>query len=109
MLKCAMCFQIKPLSDYYEAMGSRGKQYACKKCSSEYHKEWRSRQKAAPQSKFPTSKFCPDCNQDKPISQFGKKSSNKDKKNDYCKPCWAVRCKIAIRKANERRLNAKKI
>lgn len=91
MLKCSQCFQEKALSEFYDAGTSRGKQYMCIPCYKEYFKVWIEEKKAKPQTEFPQSKICLDCKVEKPISQFGKRSSNKDKKNIYCIPCARLR------------------
>lgn len=101
MLKCSVCFQEKSLSDFHESSNNRGKQYMCIPCYSAYFKNWRELRKNSPQTEFPQAKTCRDCHKEKPISQFGKRSQNKDKKNDYCIPCWRVRTKSSLRKHYE--------
>ena len=93
-----MCFTDKPLSEFYDANTKRGKQYMCIPCYKTYFKEWRLQRKTANQADFPQSKTCLQCHVEKPISQFGKRSISKDKKNDYCVPCWRIKTKESLRK-----------
>ena len=93
-----MCFQEKQLSEFHESSNSRGKQYTCKSCTKSYFDNWRKTRIEASQTEFPQSKTCKECHVEKPISQFGKRSSNKDKKNDYCIQCWRIKTQKALKK-----------
>jgi RNase P subunit RPR2 len=108
MKKCSSCFQDKLLTEFNNS-NARGKQSMCKSCYSAYFKAWRARRTAEQPKEVPTSKTCLDCGLDKPISQFGKRSTSADKKNIYCKECWVVRIRRSQMKARTRKLNAKAI
>lgn len=89
----------KPVNEFYNANNnSLGKQYMCIVCYKAYFKAWRASRSEAKQAVHVESKVCPDCRLEKPISQFGKRSSSLDKHNLYCKPCWRVRTKKAQQK-----------
>ena len=105
MKTCSSCKQEKPLDEYYNANNKRNKQSMCILCYKGYLKAWRESRKAQPQSVIVTSKVCNDCGLEKPSSQFGKRSINLDKKNDYCKPCWSERSIRAQKRAKERLRN----
>lgn len=99
MRKCNNCMQLKPLTDFYNDNSNKdGKQYMCIVCYKAYFKAWRASRSEAKQSVHVQSKVCFDCRSEKPISQFGKRSSSLDKHNSYCKECWRVRTKVAQRK-----------
>jgi hypothetical protein len=38
-------------------------------------------------------KFCPDCQTEKPLSEFSSDKAKKDKHSAYCKPCSRARAK----------------
>jgi len=106
MLRCNQCMQDKLVTEFYNANNNkRGTQYMCIECYKTYFKSWREIRTEKPQSQYPQSKRCLDCKRDKPISQFGKRSSSLDKHNQYCKPCWNIRTKIAQKKSRAKKLN----
>lgn len=97
----------KPVSEFYNANNnSTGKQYMCIVCYKAYFKAWRASRSEAKQSVDVQSKVCLDCKAEKPISQFGKRSSSLDKHNSYCKPCWRVRTKEAQKRHLAKAKNA---
>jgi hypothetical protein len=99
MKTCAKCTQTKPLDDFYNfKKNSDGKQQYCKECQKAISKAYAAYRKALDKQVEVNSKVCLDCGLEKPSSQFGKKSFNLDKLNDYCKPCWSVRIKAAKRR-----------
>ena len=73
-------------------------QAACKDCKNAYSRGYTRARTAAEQSVVVDAKVCKDCGLEKPISQFGKRSISKDKKNDYCVPCWRIKTKESLRK-----------
>ncbi len=99
MIRCSNCKTEKPISEYYNANNTKyGKQGMCIPCYKAYFKAWRASRNDKPQSVHVDSKVCLDCGLERPISQFGKKSTSLDKHNIYCKECWRQRCKGAQRK-----------
>lgn len=98
MKKCNQCFVEKPLLEFNNSSTSKdGKQYTCKACNSAYHKAYTAHRKAQKATVVVQSKVCRDCGLEKPIGAFGKRSQSLDKHNIYCKPCWKIRCKKAMR------------
>lgn len=108
MKKCSSCFQEKPLTEYSNC-NSKGKQAMCKPCYSAYFKAWRAHRSAEPAKDVPNSKTCLDCGLEKPIGQFGKRSTSADKRNIYCKECWVKRIRKSQIKSRARKLDAKKV
>ena len=99
-----MCKNEKLLSEFNELAHTKdGKQSMCKSCFSTYYKAWRQARKDAKAKVIHNSKVCLDCALEKPISQFGKKSTSLDKHNDYCVLCWRHRNKVAQRKYQEKK------
>jgi RNase P subunit RPR2 len=99
MKKCSSCKNEKMLSDFNDLAHTKdGKQAMCKECYKVYLKAWAARRKEANAKVVHDNKVCLDCGLKKPISQFGKKSVNLDKHNEYCKPCWKQRNLVAQRK-----------
>jgi hypothetical protein len=110
MKKCSTCFIEKPISEYYNLEKAKdGKQSMCIVCYKAYFKAWRESRKAQPAKVDGTSKVCLHCRLEKPYSQFGKRSTNKDKKMEYCKECWNNMGKIATKKYNKKRLNSESV
>jgi superfamily II helicase len=97
MKKCSMCFQEKPILDFYNNSSKKdGKQTFCKDCYKSYYKNWVEVRKESPQTEFPQSKTCTECHVERPISQFGKRSAAKDKKMSVCKDCWRIVTRNAL-------------
>jgi RNase P subunit RPR2 len=92
MKKCAKCLKMVDVDNFVASKKTRdGKASYCKPCQSDYYKAYNASRKAAKASVVHQSKTCPDCGLDKPISQFGKKSTSLDKHNLYCKICWKAK------------------
>lgn len=103
MKKCSSCFVEKPISEYYNSDKAKdGKQAMCTPCYRVYFKAWRASRMAQPAKVDGTSKVCLRCTVEKPYSQFGKRSTNKDKKMEYCKECWNKMGKLATKKYKNR-------
>jgi hypothetical protein len=101
MKTCVKCFTEKPVTEYStDKKSSDGFFSYCKQCQSAYMKAYMASRSEAKQSVVHQSKVCYDCGLEKPISQFGKKSTSLDKHNVYCKRCWYLRCKKSMEKAN---------
>lgn len=99
MKKCSRCLLEKPVTEFaIDTLSKDGFQYYCKQCQSAYHKAYREVLIASPATVHVESKVCLDCGLEKPRSQFGKKSSSKDKLNSYCKPCWKIRSREATKR-----------
>jgi hypothetical protein len=92
-----MCFIEKEVTEFSFSK-EQGYGSYCKPCQSAYYKAYNASRTAAQPKEIPQSKTCRDCGLEKPISQFGKKSMSLDKHNIYCKPCWRVRVKAAVRR-----------
>jgi hypothetical protein len=103
MKTCNKCKVERPLDEFYkskrEADGHCSK---CKVCQMAYEKAYTASRKAAKARVEVQSKVCRTCHLEKPISQFGKKSTSFDKHNIYCKPCWRIRTYSAIKRQNAR-------
>ena len=107
MKKCSVCFQEKPMLEYYNSSKSKdGKQNHCKDCYKIYFKDWRSRRQESPQSEFPQAKTCLDCGKERPISQFGRRSASKDKKMSVCKDCWRIQTRNALARHYQKKVRA---
>ncbi len=92
MKTCTVCGESKNYSDFHKDKRTpEGYGYRCKLCTSSYYKGYNASRKAAKARTEPSSKICRQCNLEKPISQFGKKSTSLDKHQIYCKPCWRER------------------
>jgi hypothetical protein len=99
MKKCSACFIEKPPTEFHVANHTAsGRQSMCIPCYKTYYKNWREARKESSQSEFPQSKKCQDCGLEKPVSQFGKRSTSKDKLMYVCKPCWRVQTRQALKK-----------
>ena len=99
MKTCTQCKLEKPLVEYYKNSKSADNlTYKCKACINAYYKGYNASRKVAKARVEVKSKVCRTCGLEKPISQFGLKSTSLDKHNIYCKPCWRVRTYAAIRK-----------
>jgi hypothetical protein len=101
-----MCFIEKSVIEFNvtnQKYGD-GRSSYCKPCQSAYYKAYNQARKAAHAKYDVQYKKCRSCALEKPISQFGKKSTSLDKHNIYCNPCWRRMVLIASRKMN----NAKK-
>lgn len=102
-----MCFQEKPLTEYYNSSYQRdGKQNNCIPCYKQYYKKWVENRNESAQTAFPQSKVCLDCRVERPISQFGKRKTSKDKKMSYCKDCWLIRTRNALAKHYQKKVRA---
>lgn len=97
MKRCDECFTEKQLSEFNENTKNLkdGKQNKCRECQSAFFKAWAARRSQLQQQVVVDAKVCRDCGLEKPINQFGKKSTSLDKHNIYCKPCWQRICKKA--------------
>ena len=99
MKKCSACFIEKPVTEFYVANHTpSGRQSMCIPCYKAYFKQWRANRLSASQSEFPQSKTCQKCRQEKPLSQFGKRSVSKDKKMYMCKVCWRKETQAALKR-----------
>lgn len=107
MKKCNICFALRPMTDYnYSSQKKDLRQNICKDCFKVYYSEWADKRKAAPQTEFPQSKTCQECGIERPISQFGKRSTAKDKKMSICKDCWRIVTRNALARHHQRKVKA---
>ena len=99
MKNCSVCNELKAFDEFHKsAKTSDGYTFRCKSCQSAYYKGYNASRKTAEARVEVKSKVCRECHLEKPISQFGKKSTSLDKHNIYCKPCWRIRCAKSMRK-----------
>lgn len=103
MKKCSKCEHIKDSSEFNKSNKNHkdGLFPHCKACQSTYYKAYNAARKAAGPRVTYQYKICRDCGLERPISQFGKKSTSLDKHNIYCKPCWRKRSLAAIRRMKQ--------
>lgn len=100
---CTQCKEQKPLDEFYKDSSSADKKcHRCKVCQKMYYKGYNASRKAANARVEVKSKVCRDCGLEKPISQFGKKSTSLDKHQIYCNPCWRQRVYKSMRKNAKR-------
>ena len=103
MKNCRTCKQEKTFEEYYKSSKTAdGLTYSCKSCQNAYYKGYNASRKNAKARIEVKSKVCRDCGVEKPISQFGKKSTSLDKHQIYCVPCWRARTYASIRKNSGR-------
>jgi hypothetical protein len=96
----------KPTNEFYNSNSRKdGKQKSCITCQKVYFKAWRASRTEAKAKLVSEAKTCQKCHVEKPISQFGKRAINLDKKNIYCKPCWRDITKRAQRRLTDRKRN----
>ena len=102
MKTCTVCVQTKQFDEFHKnARAADGYSYRCKTCTSAYYKGYNASRKLAEPRVVVKSKVCRDCGLEKPISQFGERRNSLDKYNIYCKPCWRIRCRQAMRKRSK--------
>lgn len=100
---CTQCKEQKAWEEFYKDSSTADKKcHRCKTCQKMYYKGYNAARKAAEAQTVPNSKICRDCNLEKPISQFGKKSTSLDKHQIYCNPCWRARTYASMRKNAKR-------
>ena len=99
MKTCTVCGQSKSYSEFSKDNRTPDTySYRCKSCQNAYYKIYNASRKAADAKVVVQSKVCRACGLEKPISQFGKKSTSLDKHQIYCKPCWRIRCYESMRR-----------
>lgn len=100
---CTTCKLEKPLNEFYKNNAtSDGLCFKCKLCQNAFYKAYNASRRDAKAKVHVQSKVCRQCGLEKPISQFGRKSTSLDKHQIYCKPCWREKTYKAIRKSNGR-------
>lgn len=96
---CPKCKELKDTSLFYKATRQKsGVQVYCKQCQDSYDREARERRKKHGPSIQRDAKICRLCNNKKPISQFGRRTSSADGHLSYCKLCWTEYVKKAKKK-----------
>lgn len=105
MKTCSKCQTDKALSEFNKNSTGYGDghMYYCKACQKAYYKAYMDAMKDAEPTVKVSSKVCRECGLEKPISQFGKKSTSPDKHQIYCRPCWRQKVLIAQRKFNAKK------
>jgi len=100
MKKCRKCLRDIPVTEFNSSRDNKdGFQAWCKGCYSTYLKAYSASRSEAKAKHTVFSKTCKDCGLDKPVSQFGVKANNEDKRNIYCKPCWRTRCYKSMKRS----------
>lgn len=98
---CPRCKTFKAPEQYARSSyTSHGLQTYCRACCSLFDKEKVARRKVNGPTITRDSKVCAKCKNEKPISQFGKRTSSADGKMPYCKPCWLQITKLAQKRRN---------
>lgn len=86
---CPKCKESKDLSLFYKASRLKsGVQVYCKECQNSADKIARQRRREQGPTIHRDAKICCQCNNKKPISQFGVRRDSPDGHLSYCKPCW---------------------
>jgi hypothetical protein len=101
MIYCNQCDSMKNNDEFYLRRKSKsGYQSTCKECQLKFNREHIEHIKRYGPTIHKQSKVCRICNNEKPVSQFGKRSNKADGLMSYCKPCWAIYVKKAKNKKN---------
>ena len=99
MIYCNQCDTMKTSDEFYVHRGLKsGYQKACKQCQLKCNRERAEYIKRYGPTIIKQSKVCRICNNEKPVSQFGKRSNKADGLMSYCKPCWGIYVKRAKNK-----------
>lgn len=91
--KCSRCGLIKPIAEFsYDRSSKDGYGYWCKSCAKEKYREKHPKPHRAFRGPlYPATdgmKVCLKCNENKPVSEYSKRSSAKDGLNPICKSCY---------------------
>jgi hypothetical protein len=91
MKYCAICNIKKPYEEFNKSNRKYGDGYGsyCRSCASHYYFN-KKRTEVIRHHIQRDSKICINCNKKKDITEFGKKISSQDGRNDYCKICWSM-------------------
>ncbi len=93
---CRDCGEEKPLDDFPpNESGRLGRASYCRPCINVRHDRYREAKRTSPRTRHRnaepprarTVKWCPDCGQEKPVSDFGRNKSSRDGFTGYCRPC----------------------
>jgi 5-methylcytosine-specific restriction endonuclease McrA len=88
--QCAKCHKVKPVSEFNNSNDHRGGFSAhCKKCNSDYSKEWREKNRKNPKQRV--EKECATCHSIKNITEFHKQTTSYDGHCFECKDCANAR------------------
>lgn len=95
MKTCPDCGELKPLTEFHWDSSMRdGRCFYCKPCKNSRTRAHAQRYKARAARAIATgTKFCPRCLQDKPLTDFGRRSSTPDGFCFCCKPCYNAKAK----------------
>lgn len=95
MRYCSACKRTLPVTDFGKRTASSdGLHYWCRSCNSAKVRDQRETLQDRPR-KPPVNgkKYCPVCQKDLPIADFGKRSASPDGLHYWCRPCLAVKTK----------------
>ena len=100
---CRDCGKEQPLHEFTRNSNSRdGYAFYCKDHARRRHRASRDARTGSPRRRHPRDiavpdghKWCPDCGQVLPFTEFGMNAASKNGRTSYCKPCHNARGKHA--------------
>ncbi len=103
---CRDCGTERPLEDFTRNRNSRdGHAFYCRDHARQRHQVSRDRRKGKPDRRHPRDlvvpagyKWCPDCDEVKPLDAFGSNAAAPSGVTTYCKPCHNARGKASKEK-----------
>ena len=108
-ISCTKCGIAKPVSEYHKQQSSKYYHSECKDCSRAMRIEYTTRlisrntdKHLAELDRLKPFKFCPQCRQTKPISDFHIDRAHNDGHHGYCMVCHRIQLKIQYKKRHAR-------
>ena len=88
---CSKCGERKPVSEFYKSSRTADSlQCWCKSCHRAAQGQNRQRLKDEGPTIIRTTKVCPKCGEEKPVSEFNKSTSRVDGLTSWCKACVGI-------------------